>query len=459
MTQLSSHETTCYAIFSDMEKITNLSYDDINHIDIATKLLNSNDTKVVAAAKRIFTPVVPPSSVNQKELFRETKTIEDITMTASDTGVSLTVVPKLSISTSILVPPYNRSCPMSGTIPLGNNISEMIHSSVDSMATNSMVNVSALNNPGRAFREQEESSKKQTTSHERLKRSRERNKIHARRTRQRKKEHMQDLEKKAKILKQTQISLKLLTNEKNTANILIAMFSTEVSLEPKSTTTDLRIEELLKRSTEDIPDVSQIPEMPALVLPGHHNNRKRDFILNYKDIVTDGQKLPDDGIDYDLLAKDRSKCTSTELDKIRRERNRMHAKRTRDRKKRFMDEMSIIIKQLEDENELLSDHLRILSEKHAPSSGVATPSLMLCPKLESHTLTIATPPVFLSEINHVNYKSEKSSTITLSDTVTVSDDGIHRDLLEMSPQKRQRANDGCVPTSITTTTNLAHGRC
>ena len=44
-------------------------------------------------------------------------------------------------------------------------------------------------------------------------------------------------------------------------------------------------------------------------------------------------KFPDDGIDYALLSRDRNKCTQAELDQIRRERNRMHAKRTRDRKK------------------------------------------------------------------------------------------------------------------------------
>ena len=34
-------------------------------------------------------------------------------------------------------------------------------------------------------------------------------------------------------------------------------------------------------------------------------------------------------IDHELLTKDKSTCSSSELEMIRRERNRMHAKKTR----------------------------------------------------------------------------------------------------------------------------------
>jgi len=52
-------------------------------------------------------------------------------------------------------------------------------------------------------------------------------------------------------------------------------------------------------------------------------------------------KFPNDGIDYALLSRDRNKCTPQELDRIRKERNRMHAKRTRDRKKIFIQEVRL----------------------------------------------------------------------------------------------------------------------
>ena len=46
-------------------------------------------------------------------------------------------------------------------------------------------------------------------------------------------------------------------------------------------------------------------------------------------------------IDLELMRKDRSQCTQQELNQIRRERNRMHAKRTRVRKKVQMEEIQV----------------------------------------------------------------------------------------------------------------------
>ena len=43
-----------------------------------------------------------------------------------------------------------------------------------------------------------------------------------------------------------------------------------------------------------------------------------------------------------LLAKDKAACSSTELEMIRRERNRMHAKKTRLRKKKMIQEMETV---------------------------------------------------------------------------------------------------------------------
>mmetsp|Transcript_373 Transcript_373/g.530 ORF Transcript_373/g.530 Transcript_373/m.530 type:complete len:345 (-) Transcript_373:1494-2528(-) len=210
--------------------------------------------------------------------------------------------------------------------------------------------------------------------------SRERNKIHARKTRQRKKAHMQCLEKTVNELKEDQVSLKLQIKEKNTAQILIGMFSRKPDLDNLSANTDPDVEELLKRKTEDIPDVSSLPDLPALILPGNHSKKRN---LGGQLPVTENamQEYPNDGINYELLGKDRSACTSIELDEIRKERNRMHAKRTRDRKRLFTEGMSKIIKSLEDENKLLQNHLaQISSGSHgsntdSASSGQTTPSL------------------------------------------------------------------------------------
>ena len=47
-------------------------------------------------------------------------------------------------------------------------------------------------------------------------------------------------------------------------------------------------------------------------------------------------------MDQDLLTKDKSSCTTKELEMIRRERNRMHAKKTRLRKKKMLSEMEAV---------------------------------------------------------------------------------------------------------------------
>ena len=210
--------------------------------------------------------------------------------------------------------------------------------------------------------------------------------MHARKTRQRKKEQMSTLTTRADELKVEQTRLKQSINEKNTASILVGLFATAGEKDHQQQhAEDPRIEGLLKRKAEDIPDASKITELPALILPGQHNSKKAAKATdgasaslpstNSGSNFNNGKDdLPDDGIDYQLLGKDRAKCTPEELDKIRRERNRMHAKRTRDRKRLFMEEMSDMCKQLEEENALLRRHLQILDGEtpdavEAPSSS------------------------------------------------------------------------------------------
>ena len=187
---------------------------------------------------------------------------------------------------------------------------------------------------------------------------------------------MKTLETQVEELKSQQIELKRHIDEKNTASILVELYT---KCEDDATATmDPLVETLLKRSNDDIPDSSKVPELPALILPGQHSSKrgKTNVITEY----------PDDGIDYKLLAKDRSTCSQEELDKIRRERNRMHAKRTRDRKRIFVEEMENIIKQLKSENSLLDKHLEKISD---PSS---TPTLGRSPSLGASTPDVAPVP-------------------------------------------------------------------
>jgi len=223
------------------------------------------------------------------------------------------------------------------------------------------------------------------TSSDRLLRSRERNRIHARRTRQRKKEHMQSLQQQIDELRDEQVKLKQVINEKSTANILLDMCSSsgdDQSVPDK--VDDPEVDKLLKRPAEEIPTVPKANVLPALILPRQGRKGKTqagDDIdeKNSNDLVTSpmlqAQTGNKDDINYELLAKDRSACTVAELDKIRRERNRMHAKRTRDRKRILMEEMQGIIKTLEGENRKLKEHAGIWSgSETTDSSPVSTQS-------------------------------------------------------------------------------------
>uniref|UniRef100_A0A7S4AQ14 BZIP domain-containing protein n=1 Tax=Pseudo-nitzschia australis TaxID=44445 RepID=A0A7S4AQ14_9STRA len=217
----------------------------------------------------------------------------------------------------------------------------------------------------------EAAPKKKRNHGERMKRSRERNRIHARKTRQRKKEQLQSLQTKAEQLKGEQINLKLCINEKNTANILCCLLSNNQGSQ-SSCAEDPRVEALLTRPEEEIPDPSKLPALQPLILPSGAQHSKRSN-NNINDNLQ-SQQPPNDGIDYELLGKDRSKCTPAELDQIRRERNRMHAKRTRDRKRLFMEEMADMCKILEGENLILQQHLNELNGiKTTPERTAAAP--------------------------------------------------------------------------------------
>jgi hypothetical protein len=183
--------------------------------------------------------------------------------------------------------------------------------------------------------------------------SRERNRLHARKTRLRKKEHIHSLSAQLTELQEEQLRLKQIINEKRTANILLGLHNIGCSAGETETDTEVRIEALLGRPVEDIPDTPRLAGLlPPLILPGQHASKKTKDVAEL------------DGIDYDLLGKDRSTCSVEELDKIRRERNRMHAKRTRDRKRLFMGELADICKALEEENDLLRAHLREADPDH-----------------------------------------------------------------------------------------------
>lgn len=270
--------------------------------------------------------------------------------------------------------------------------------------------------------------------------SRERNRIHARKTRQRKKEQMQTLTNRADELKIEQIRLKQCINEKNTASILVGLFASDCKAGDQQQAEDPRIEALLRRPSDDIPDASKLPELPALILPGQHNAKK------HKKSGGNSKSAPaDDGIDYTLLGKDRSKCTPAELDRIRKERNRMHAKRTRDRKRFFMEEMAEVCKSLQDENRLLQGHLDVLNGKMPTDNP---PASVISPALPPSLPEIAPTNFSMSDSNQ---STTRSLSMTSKGIISASPSGVTFDqistLLEAASAFSSNVSDSSSSTS------------
>jgi hypothetical protein len=68
---------------------------------------------------------------------------------------------------------------------------------------------------------------------------------------------------------------------------------------------------------------------------------KTDYLKSVQ-VSLEGES-PKVSLDADpLLAKDKSTCSTLELEMIRRERNRMHAKKTRLRKKKMIQDMETV---------------------------------------------------------------------------------------------------------------------
>lgn len=164
---------------------------------------------------------------------------------------------------------------------------------------------------------------------ERLRRCRERNRIHARNTRERKKQQLDTLQMRIESLFDEKIklssALEIPDGDSSVANILVSM-GTSIG------------------NGRDI--ASQAREQANMTL---------DKLRHDVSALLTGEE-DDCDVDQNLLRKDKSSCSSAEIDMIRRERNRMHAKKTRMRKKKMLQEMEGIVAQLDKE---------ILELKHA----------------------------------------------------------------------------------------------
>mmetsp|Transcript_34201 Transcript_34201/g.45214 ORF Transcript_34201/g.45214 Transcript_34201/m.45214 type:complete len:423 (-) Transcript_34201:173-1441(-) len=226
--------------------------------------------------------------------------------------------------------------------------------------------------------------RRRLSAEEKAQRSRERNRMHARKTRQRKKMQIRMLRSKVEELEEDQRRLKQALNDRKTANILLAMSASpdgcntqlidievlnddDLSLNATTSTTTYgdsnSIEFGSEHRSEDEGDFSDSSRYSDELHRGTSETVDSSTIRCEKGergSSTGGELQSESDLALKLLNKDKDFCTPQELELIRRERNRMHAKKTRDRKKLYLEETENTISRLEEENRKLRDSIQKL---------------------------------------------------------------------------------------------------
>eukprot|EP00584_Thalassiosira_punctigera_P021229 CAMPEP_0172553004 /NCGR_PEP_ID=MMETSP1067-20121228/47784_1 /TAXON_ID=265564 ORGANISM="Thalassiosira punctigera, Strain Tpunct2005C2" /NCGR_SAMPLE_ID=MMETSP1067 /ASSEMBLY_ACC=CAM_ASM_000444 /LENGTH=264 /DNA_ID=CAMNT_0013341095 /DNA_START=230 /DNA_END=1024 /DNA_ORIENTATION=- len=193
-------------------------------------------------------------------------------------------------------------------------------------------------------------------------RNRERNKEHARKTRVRKKEQLQALKARVNELEEEGRRLKQSIQECSVASILLGLSSgttggTDEQGDKNVSSVDSsqsnfaaclaggKRKRFMSLDGEDPkPPPMELNIKGQITLVGGPGNEGKAQV-NWKT----GVYLDDKGM--------RQQLTKSELEALRRERNRMHAKMTRDRKKCFIASLKRVMSKLEDENRQLRETL------------------------------------------------------------------------------------------------------
>jgi len=169
---------------------------------------------------------------------------------------------------------------------------------------------------------------------ERLHRNRERNRMHARKTRERKKNQSNALQIRLDELQKEGTRLRQIVDERYTASVLLG----------------------LSQTFKDSSGENHTVLSAASICENAFCKADNSFLGEVNTVGGDKRK------------RRRGKCTSQERERIRRERNRVHAKKTRDRKKELLEISEGLIIKMEKESFLLREYLvslRLLSVEEA----------------------------------------------------------------------------------------------
>lgn len=180
----------------------------------------------------------------------------------------------------------------------------------------------------------------------RLERSRERNREHARKTRLRKKARLQALQSRLIDLQQEHSVLKQNVEESNIASILLNLSS--VSEGNPNSSSDPTSSQLKSTEPSESVNTSNVPT----------NNISNDNLSNKTEDANSADKIEskensesEKNISNNSSWRKEMKLLSAEeIESTRRERNRLHAKMTRERKKMLISRLEQSVKDLEKEN-------------------------------------------------------------------------------------------------------------
>jgi len=207
----------------------------------------------------------------------------------------------------------------------------------------------------------------QQDAEERLTRSRDRNREHARRTRLRKKAQLHSLQIRIKELEAENCLLRQTLEECSIASILLGL-----SGNVKDKNDDLLgINKCLTRTNKDRKFFTMNGKRKRFISSDDGDNGPQPMKLVIKGQTTlvggcggkahinwkSGVYLDENG--------DQQQLSSDELESLRRERNRMHAKMTRDRKKLYISSVEKTITELETENKQMRDLLAKQAKAHS----------------------------------------------------------------------------------------------
>lgn len=219
----------------------------------------------------------------------------------------------------------------------------------------------------------------QEDAEERLARGRERNREHARRTRLRKKAQLQNLQTRMMELQAESQILKQSIEECSIASILLGLSHNGSGDNSTLTTRERSLSECSSIiSSEPIPVPTSVKGRRKRFISDISGNEEQatqfKFEIRGQSAVIGGGSSTHinwkTGV-YCDESGDQKQLTTEELETLRRERNRMHAKMTRDRKKNFISCVERTIAQLEQENQKMRETLKMQVQNHentAPTS-------------------------------------------------------------------------------------------